>query len=304
MQNQGNIVVSPRASTPEFDYFQTLIITAMLAMPEGSRKPALPRHVLALIRYFCFTIPKHEEIRTLRPVLTCMNANLIDPRNINSRVAILRTELPVCRPDEPLSTAMIQQFHDKVFACKKHWQRIFKPEHLTQLLTTATHKGSVEVLSALFDKGASPNVKNVNGQTLLILACFYSHHKVVKLLLKRGADIKCHDHHQRTALLWTCMHGADDVAILEALINKSVAEKVDIVNKADHDGVTPLMVAAGSGSIERVKCLLAQGANLYVKDNEGRTALDHAQENSQLEVVKHLKALGARSGAHKLEPGM
>jgi ankyrin repeat protein len=40
-------------------------------------------------------------------------------------------------------------------------------------------------------------------------------------------------------------------------------------------GATPLMVAAGSGSVEVVELLLDRGADRTLKDDAGKTALDY-----------------------------
>ena len=50
----------------------------------------------------------------------------------------------------------------------------------------------------------------------------------------------------------------------------------------DEHGLTSLMMAAGRGTAESVKVLLKAGADASVKDKDGKTAWDHAQDNEKL----------------------
>jgi ankyrin repeat protein len=57
--------------------------------------------------------------------------------------------------------------------------------------------------------------------------------------------------------------------------------------------VTPLMPAAGSGNLQVVKELLARGAHINDKDDDGNTALQYATHERKWDVVKYLKEHGA-----------
>lgn len=48
--------------------------------------------------------------------------------------------------------------------------------------------GRTRVLQAMLDRGVSPNLRDRNGRTLLMLAVENGHHDTVRLLLERGAD--------------------------------------------------------------------------------------------------------------------
>ncbi|OYT69279.1 MAG: hypothetical protein CFK49_07970 [Armatimonadetes bacterium JP3_11] len=50
--------------------------------------------------------------------------------------------------------------------------------------------GRTRVLKAMLDRGVSPNLRDRNGRTLLMLAAENGHRETVKLLLERGADPK------------------------------------------------------------------------------------------------------------------
>ena len=65
------------------------------------------------------------------------------------------------------------------------------------------------------------------------------------------------------------------------------------------DGSTPLIVASYLGRVEGVEALLAAGAKLRIKDDDG-TALQNARRQKQLECVALLEKAEKERGA--LEP--
>lgn len=84
------------------------------------------------------------------------------------------------------------------------------------------------------------------------------------------------------------------LAISEGDINKVkeiIAYGIDI-NDATNRGMTPLMFAAVYNQSEIAKLLLENGAHVYMKDNSGYTALDHAKKrdfNAIVEIIKQNK---------------
>jgi Ankyrin repeats (3 copies) len=60
-------------------------------------------------------------------------------------------------------------------------------------------------------------------------------------------------------------------------------------------GGTALMLAAANGHMETVKLLLDRGADLNVRDNEGKTALVWAREKGHTEIVQLIEAASQKA---------
>lgn len=73
--------------------------------------------------------------------------------------------------------------------------------------------------------------------------------------------------------------------IVDYLINK-LNFNVDEINLNNE---TSLMIAAKGNNIETVKCLLNNNANVTLKNNDQKTALDFARDNGNFEIVELLE---------------
>lgn len=155
-----------------------------------------------------------------------------------------------------------------------------------------------EVVVALLEGGANPELQDENGSTPLHVAvrnCGFAGDDaastmIVRALLAGGANIAVLNRFNDTPLhcgLEYCL----PIALLSALLASGCG--VDLV---DEDGVTPLMVAARYGVLDNIKYLLQRGANANKMDNAGRTALFHAMRpnvNATIGAVRLLIASGA-----------
>jgi len=104
-------------------------------------------------------------------------------------------------------------------------------------------------------------------------------------LLKEGTDINAADENSRTALHWAAAHG------LEALAQGLLGAGADI-NAADAFGMTPLHYAA-SQNVKVAKVLLANGAQVNVRNEDGDTALAYAMRRGHPEMEALLRQHGA-----------
>lgn len=73
-----------------------------------------------------------------------------------------------------------------------------------------------------------------------------------------------------------------------AAVKKFIEYGADVNEKSN--GVTPLMLAARYNNVEVIKLLLANGANVKVKDGKGNTALKYAEMSNATQAVDTLKA--------------
>jgi len=77
------------------------------------------------------------------------------------------------------------------------------------------------------------------------------------------------------------------------------------VNAKDHNGWTPLYWAswAGGGHKEIAELLLAEGASLNTRANNGETALDFAIKYKRTETAELLRKHGGKTGEELIAEG-
>ena len=106
------------------------------------------------------------------------------------------------------------------------------------LLGAVRFSDLAEVKRLVIDCGIEPNVRGVDGATLLHYAAEYGSPKIVEFLLERGAD----------------------------------------PNVQYNSGWTPLHYAAKNCRVGVVRVLLDHGADLTIRDNKGKTPLDYGSD--------------------------
>lgn len=94
--------------------------------------------------------------------------------------------------------------------------------------------------------------------------------EILNILLASGFNPNLRDEFGRTML----MH-IKDVPRARVLINNGAN-----VNARDNDGLTPLM-HANHASLEYIRFLLSSGADLFITDNQGKSAVDFFSDTSQ-----------------------
>jgi hypothetical protein len=82
----------------------------------------------------------------------------------------------------------------------RHLPSALYPEQLDMLVFGAVREDNVNALRALLDSGRSLELRNVNGETPLIVAARYNAINCLRLLLARGADPSASDPNGNTAL--------------------------------------------------------------------------------------------------------
>jgi ankyrin repeat protein len=129
-------------------------------------------------------------------------------------------------------------------------------------MSLAIQMGKIPVINALLDAGANPNLPDetddgldANSPLMEAASTFFATNRgeMVRLLIKRGANL----------------------------------------NQQDADGRTPLMHALGYSDMDVIETLIKAGADLDIRDKEGNTALMKAELNQSSRVVNILKQSGA-----------
>ncbi|XP_016775086.2 fibronectin type 3 and ankyrin repeat domains protein 1 isoform X11 [Pan troglodytes] len=155
-------------------------------------------------------------------------------------------------------------------------------------LMVAAQKGYTRLVKILVSNGTDVNLKNGSGKDSLMLACYAGHLDVVKYLRRHGASWQARDLGGCTALHWAADGG--HCSVIEWMIKDGC--EVDVVDTGS--GWTPLMrVSAVSGNQRVASLLIDAGANVNVKDRNGKTPLMVAVLNNHEELVQLLLDRGA-----------
>ncbi|MBN1949017.1 MAG: ankyrin repeat domain-containing protein [Candidatus Cloacimonetes bacterium] len=175
-----------------------------------------------------------------------------------------------------------------------------------------------EMISYLLEQGADPAIANINGNTAFLNSMFSGNLAIVKMIRERIPNINETNLWGVNALIYTAWKGYGEIVdyLIEegvdihhfsnsgenALVWAVVAERFEIAEKLmqhglsmqdrDQFGRTPLF-AAYKSSLESVKFMLEQGAEINAADSTGNIPLHMAAWRGSTEVVDYLLTRGA-----------
>ncbi len=158
-------------------------------------------------------------------------------------------------------------------------------------LHSAASRGHRDAVEFLIAHGARVEAAMSGGSTPLHLAAAKGHRDVAAILLDRNAPLDVPDDTEDTPLLAAAREGKWDV--VELIAGRTPAARVDVLNRPDFDGNTALHLACGSGRLDSVKVLLAQGAATDVRNALGQTAYNLADEAGFKDIAACLVEKGA-----------
>lgn len=122
-----------------------------------------------------------------------------------------------------------------------------------------------------------------NSGKALIDAAMDGNFEKVKLLIEKGADVNAKNNNGQTALMYASREGDLEIA-------KYLVENGTDINAKDSDwGYTALIYAAEYVNLEIVQFLIESVADVNIKNNDGKTALDFAEENNYKNIIELLK---------------
>ena len=143
---------------------------------------------------------------------------------------------------------------------------------------------TLDLIELLLTFGANPNAKQHGGETALHKAISLGE-AYVRLLLSRGADVNARNHQQQSIL---------DLAVdtSDRMVEILVDFEVDLEAK-DLDGQSALLKLTQKRPDDavRAKTLIRHGADVHVKDLQGRTVLHHLRSSADGTLL-HLLELG------------
>lgn len=124
--------------------------------------------------------------------------------------------------------------------------------------------------------------RSSDGFTALHLAAYFGHPSAVRILLDEDADVEdVAENGTRVRPLHSGVAGRS-LEVVEALLAAGAE-----LEARQQDGFTPLMGAAAGGVQELVERLLEAGADRTARNDHGKTAMDFAREHRHT----HLEAL-------------
>lgn len=188
------------------------------------------------------------------------------------------------------------------------------------LLCYAARNNDLHLIELLVEYGATPSVPDYNGRTALHIAANLGHFDVLKYLLEHGAIIDARDHRDENALMSAIrnkkLECIKELRAAGAVISLSpieigiqlcfMASKGDIdalrawieaganINEVDYGGQSALHFAVMAKNAECVSFLLDNGADPMLKDSDGKTAIDIAENKSTDDIIDMLKAMKGR----------
>jgi len=214
----------------------------------------------------------------------------------------------------PLHTAvMYNSFEAAKFLISKGAKVNIENENHSTPFHEAVERCHIDMVKLLISNGVDVNIKNSYGITPLCIAAQKWDENIVKLLISHGANVN-----SELKGRWTPLHSAAERGRSKSvdLLLKAHAD----VNAKDGSGRTPLHYAADGGRMswsqlsqghyfdpfrkeqesrsqnfpETLKLLLSSGANVNIRDKNGKTPLDFSASK---EISNILLKHGARNGA-------
>ena len=157
------------------------------------------------------------------------------------------------------------------------------------VLHSAAESGHVEVVRQLIDKGSDVNAVDTVGSTPLHYAAVNGRTETVRELIKYSTtdSVTSDMNTSQFSVALQCGREESEVAVLgniptlndsstmvstDSLSSPPVS---DCINRANYNGITPLMWTSGVGNVEMCRLLVAIGASITAKDKFGWMAFEH-----------------------------
>ena len=164
----------------------------------------------------------------------------------------------------------------------------------TTALEYAVRNANREMVQLLLSSGATVNLKNAAGETVLMMFDSDATNDLVWDLINAGAEVNHKDDAGNTPLMQAAT--ANNLEALKILLDAGAE-----VNTKNKQGRTALMLASSEGNVNIVRTLVLAGADINLTDEDKMNALAHAVEGDHAAVVRFLKSKGAFETVAKVE---
>jgi len=166
--------------------------------------------------------------------------------------------------------------------------RCLRP-HITELdIFEACALGDALHVNALLDRDARlANAVAADGVGPLGLACFFGHEPVARLLLEAGARVDQPSSNGMAVMPLHSAAAAHSISIARLLLEGGAP--VNARQGLGEGGFTPLMEAALNGQVDMIELLMRHGADPFMKDDDGKSAADHARAGGHTVLAARLE---------------
>jgi len=252
--------------------------------------------VLVVVGFSIFTaavflIP--EDVPTT-PLFTIINA-AVSGYFIYSQKTLYKQYLEKGGEKEPASIPVLISIMwfiliSALFLLREPSEMDLNPE---KAFVEAADIGEIDIVEELIERGIDVNVTH-RGRTALFEAAISGKTEVVKLLIQNGADANVNDEIDLVSPLYmVAMNNRGGFEKTNEMIKLLVEGGADVDLGFTYDNITPLMWVAGNGNMEGVKYLVKKGADISIKDEYGKTAINYAENSRHADIVNYLKEKSA-----------
>ncbi|XP_063924235.1 uncharacterized protein LOC135138239 isoform X2 [Zophobas morio] len=123
----------------------------------------------------------------------------------------------------------------------------------------------------LLEHDAHLDIPDTNGLLPIHSVCKCDEMDLVELLVKNGVSVNASDAHGRLPIHYACSNSSYNDDVVSFLIKNGAC-----VNVGDIDGVLPIHLACEQGTLNKVKLLVAHGADTNIPDKNGWLAREYA----------------------------
>jgi hypothetical protein len=156
------------------------------------------------------------------------------------------------------------------------------PLRISAALWSACYDADTVVICKLIGAGESVNSFDISGWTPIIIALQEGYIDTAVMLQEMGADLSVVTKRGSNVLHFAAMGGTE---CLKWVLRQTTIN----INSTDTSGWTALMYTLDQGHLRASKMLASKGASLFLRDNEGRRAIDSDLGPRVLEHVKTLR---------------